>query len=402
MRRLASLVVLTLAAVGVHAEPPAELARSADLAETSALAELGLIAPKSAPLRFQIDDSTALTVMGVMRGYYRNDQRIEWSGVEDSFGAEGILRTRFERERKPWVFAAEAELYLSLPNGRSILSDADRDLYRENFIVPPLQVFQLFAELRHGDWNVRLGRFRTPLGRNDSPILTNSFLDAPFLRTEVIGFTETGLLASWRPGVFSLQVGLTNGETELDTNSSKAVIGRLGAGQERWAVGMWVKAHDGISSEQQKRFNSFAGFDARLKFKRFSIYAEGVIDQHGLYRDLNAEGNPLALGPRSLYGRDIFVAPRRAIWGGGFDVGVLFRGDKFVVDVNYGLYFPEAIGNAAHDELIHRGVVKLLYAVGPRVQIFGAGLVENKRPHEVPFFDRAPPFAILGGLQIGF
>ena len=343
-----------------------------------------------------------LTFSGLVRGFYGNDQRIEWSGVEDTFGAEAVLRGRFETENQGWRLAAQAELFLNVPNGRSILSDPQRDLYRANFEVPPLQVFQLFVEARYDDWSVRLGHFATPLGRYESPMLTNALNDAPFLRTEITGFAETGVLLSWRPGIWSFDVGVTNGEPDLDTNSSKAFISRIGAGTERWSAGIWIKAQDGIGSEQQKRFRSFVGFDAQAIFGPWTIYGEGLIDQHGLYRDLAADGNPLALVPRSLYGRDVFKAFRDPIYGGGFDAGVTWRRERLTVDLNYGLYFPEQIGRSFHDAPIHRGVAKVLFEVAPRLHVYAVGIVENKRPHEIPFFDRAPPFMVLGGLQYGF
>ncbi len=240
-----------------------------------------------------------LDFSGLLRGFYRNDQRIEWSGVEDTFGAEAVLRGRWETRQGPWTLAAQGELFVNLPNGQSILSDPNRDLYRANFTVPALQVFQLFAEASYGDWSVRLGRFTTPLGGFLPPALTNSLIDAPFLRTDVIGFAETGLLIKWHPGIWSFDIGVTNGEPDLDTNSSKAFIARVGADLDRWSGGVWIKAQDGTSSEQQKRFNSFVGFDSRLHFDRLTLYCEGAIDEHGFYRDLDKEGNPLALRPEA-------------------------------------------------------------------------------------------------------
>jgi hypothetical protein len=339
---------------------------------------------------------------GVIRGFYRNDQRIEWSGVEDTFGAEAVLRSRWETERGLWRVAAQAELFFSVQNGRSILSDPARDPYRDNFIVPPLQVFQLFVEAHYGDFSVRLGRFRTPLGNYDVPMLTNTLVDAPFLRTDVVGFAETGLLLSWQPGIWSFQVGVTNGEPDLDTNSSKALIARVGAAAEHWAGGVWIKAQDGTSSDQQKRFNSFVGFDAQLKFGVWTIYSEGALDEHGLYRERDPQGNPPALTPRSLYGRDVFKSPSQPIYGGGFDVGVTWRRERVLLDLNYGLYFPERIGLPFHDELIHRLVAKAMFEIAPRLHVYTVGIVENRRHHEVPLFDRAPPFMVLSGLQYGF
>lgn len=374
--------------------PGALCAQAPPEADPPAAIEAEPDAEHEAPKKFDVS--------GLLRGFYRNDQRIEWSGVEDSFGAEAVLRGRWERANGPWRLAAQAEIFLNVPNGRSILSDPERDLYRSNFTVPALQVFQLFAEARYGDWSLRLGRFATPMGRYDSFMLTNSLIDAPFLRTEIIGFAETGVLISWHPGIWSFDVGVSNGEPDLDTNSSKALIARAGVDIGPWSSGVWIKAQDGISSEQQKRFNSFVGFDARLRFDRLTFYAEGAIDEHGLYRDLDHEGNPLALVPRSLYGRDVFKSFREPIYGGGFDIGVMWQLRRFRVDLNYGIYFPEQIGVDFHDEPIHRGLAKVMFEVAPKMQVYVVGIVENNRPQQVPAFNSAPPYMILGGLQFEF
>ena len=391
MRFCALLVVLLILPSVLRAQPPTDIdaARPPEVIPADPAVD-----PPDAPKGYEFS--------GALRGFYRNDQRIEWSGVEDTFGAEAVLRGRWERQNGPWSLAAQGELFLNLPNGQSILSDPQRDLYRANFTVPTLQVFELFAEAQYGDWAVRLGRFATPMGRYESPMLTNSLIDAPFLRTEVIGFVETGVLVSWHPDIWSFDVGVTNGEPDLDTNSSKALIARAGVDIGRWTSGVWIKAQDGISSEQQKRFNSFVGFDAKYRFDRFTIYSEGAIDEHGLFRDLDREGNPLALAPRSLYGRDVFKSFRQAIHGAGFDVGVIWTCRRFTVDLNYGLYIPEQIGLPYHDEPIHRALAKVMFEVAPRMHLFTVGIVENNRPQQVPLFNNAPPFMVLGGLQFEY
>src|SRR5262249_38114630 len=280
-----------------------------------------------------------------------------------------------------------------------ILSDPVRDLYRANFTVPAFQVFQLALEAERGDWFLRFGRIRTPISGYDVPMFTNSLIDAPFLRTEIIGFTWTGVFLRWHPGPWSFEAGLSNGESDLDTNSNKALVARVGYDARRWSAGVWIKAQDGISSEQQKRFNSFAGFDASVRVGDWTIYGEGLVDEHGLYRDLDRAGNPLALGVRSLYNRDVFVSFRRPIFGGGFTVGATLRLERLLFDACFGAFFPGRIGIPSHDEPVYRHTLKCLWTVSRQVQLFVVGINENTRPQPFLELNNYSPSAILVGAQ---
>src|SRR5262249_45350711 len=252
-----------------------------------------------------------------------------------------------------------------------ILSDPVRDLYRANFTVPAFQVFQLALEAERGDWFLRFGRIRTPISGYDVPMFTNSLIDAPFLRTEIIGFTWTGVFLRWHPGPWSFEAGLSNGESDLDTNSNKALVARVGYDARRWSAGAWIKAQDGISSEQQKRFNSFAGFDANVRVGDWTIYGEGLVDHHGLWRDPTLLSNPAALGMRSLYGRGEFIGFAAPIYGGGFDIGATLRRDRLLFDWNWGAYWPQQIGVPSHDAPVYRAIIKVAWSITPRADVFG-------------------------------
>src|SRR5579864_5686821 len=133
--------------------------------------------PELKVIAFPIDESTFFQIEGVMRGYFRDDQRILWSGLEQTFGAEGILRPLLMSVQGQWAISAEGEFYLNEPYGSSILSDSTRNLYKANFDVQTFEIFQLYAQLQRGDFLIRLGRSRTPFGQYDSPMFSNALID---------------------------------------------------------------------------------------------------------------------------------------------------------------------------------------------------------------------------------
>lgn len=67
----------------------------------------------------------------------------------------------------------------------------------------------------------------------------------PLLYTEAILWKETGLMFKYHPNSFSFDFAVINGETDRDTNSSKAVITRLGFDAGDWAFGISGKNKTG-------------------------------------------------------------------------------------------------------------------------------------------------------------
>lgn len=354
--------------------------------------------PSPRGLELLLDEHSSLYFDGTVRSFLKLDQRIAWSGVESTFAAEGVLRPKFERRGTRGVWRAQGEFFLNQPMG-TMLSDPVRDLYHDNFVTRPFDIFQLALEWETDEWLIRFGRVVTPLGRYPVPMLTNALLDAPFLRTEVLGFTETGALIRWRPGIWSFDLGLSNGEETLDTNSTKALLARAGFDWRSIGFGLWLKAHDGTGSEQQKTFGSRYGFDASFRLRRWTIYAEGIVDEHGLYR---GDADPPTLRPRSLYHRDVYRGRRAPVWGGGFHLGAMLRLADFWIDWNYGVYWPERIGVPSHDEPIRRALVKLTWRLAPRFDVFGVAIAENSRPQ--PFIElyNNTPRAVLLGMKLEF
>jgi hypothetical protein len=361
-------------------------------------------APDESPatkLIFPLENGGSLEIGGALRAFYSNDQRIAWSGVETTFGGEGDLRALFTMPDGDWTFRARSEFFLNEPTGNTILSDPVRNLYRDDYIVPAFQVFQLALEAEYGDWLIRVGKIRSPLGSNVVPIFTNSLSDAPFLQTEIIGFTETGVFVRWHPGPWSIDLGVSNGEENLDTNSSKALIARLGIDQPRWSAAVWGKFQDGIGSEEMKQFNSFVGFDASVRTGNWTFYGEAAVDQHGLYRDPNA-GNLQEFNSLSLYGLDAYRGFDEPIYGAGFDAGAVYRYSRLMMNWNYGIYFPQHIGIPTQDAPVHRGLVKCSWDLTRRLQFYAALIFENSRPQPYLLMYNYAPRAMIFGFQFGF
>jgi len=358
--------------------------------------------PELKVIAFPIDESTFFQIEGVMRGYFRDDQRILWSGLEQTFGAEGILRPLLMSVQGQWAISAEGEFYLNEPYGSSILSDSTRNLYKANFDVQTFEIFQLYAQLQRGDFLIRLGRSRTPFGQYDSPMFSNALIDAPFLRTNVIGFVNTGLFFRYQPQGWSVDVAVVNDQADLATNSSKGLVSRLGIDRPNWTFGASATIRDGVSSDQQKQFNNVFGFDGSAHFGQFTAYGEATYDQHGFVHNFAMLGDPLGLGVRDLYGRDVFKGDNQPIWGLGFYTGLRYRKDRLMIDGCYCFYYPEQIGIPYHDAPIHQGVLKAAYSITPHFQIFSFGIVENYRPKENSTIQKYNPYAFQNGLQLVF
>lgn len=358
---------------------------------------------KEEMFQYRVGPDSAVQLDGAFRGYFRDDQRIKWSGLESTFGAEGVLRPAFVSRTENWVVSSQGEFFLSQRYGSSILSDDARDLYDTNFDVEMFQIFQLFVEARYNDLSVRLGRSRTPFGRYQSPMYTNAMLDAPFIRTEVIGFAETGLFFRYAPSPFVVDLAVVNGEPNLDTNSSKAVVTRWGIENPTWTAGISAKVQDGISSEFQKRYNNVLGVDGSVSLGRFLVYGEAVMDQYGFLRDAvkNPAYDPYQLGVRSLYGRDVYRGSDKSINGKGAYLGVSYRADNWLVDLNCGRYVSEKIGNAVHDKPTNRVLLKTSYMATRNLELYLILLAENKRNTEGTLTN-ARPFAGWFGMQYGF
>jgi hypothetical protein len=313
---------------------------------------------------------------GLVRGYFRDDQRIQWTGMEESFGAEGVIAPMYRRQLGAWETKVEGEFYLNQPFDQNYLDDSpERHSYLANFRVNTFEISKLLISCRRDDLTITVGKMETPFGRYYFPLYSNARIDAPFIRTESILWRETGLLIHYQPGIFVGDVAVTNGSEDLDSNSSKALISRLGLQNDYSAVGISVKWQDGIGSDEQKEYKNHAGADAMVRFGQFQLSGEFIYDEFGFRRP---GFNPDDITwYHSIYYRDMNRALNVPCTGVGYYVNLGYKVDRWDINLNYGEFYPTPIGDPQHDEINRRGIVKAAYNFTPVLQPYCAVLVEN-------------------------
>jgi hypothetical protein len=310
-----------------------------------------------------------------VRSFYLNDQRVQWSGNEETFGVEAIVAPRVHYDFGTWQTSVEGEIYLNQPFDRNVLIDTpERASYRANFDIPVVEISQLFVSATRGNLTFTMGKFVTPFGRTYFPLYTNARLDAPFIRTESILWRETGIWCQYSRGLFVADVAMVNGSEEMDTNSSKSVIGRLGLDGKYAAVGFSVKIQDGIGSESQKQYNNHIGIDAMVRWRWFTLSSEVIYDEYG-FRRPGFDPLDITWG-RSIYYRDQNYELDSPVTGTGYYVDLLCDLKPFTVSLNYGEYFPQELGIPEHDLTQRRGIFKGTYAATPSFKFYAAGILE--------------------------
>ena len=310
------------------------------------------------------------------RGYYLNDQRIQWSGLEGTFGVEAVVAPAIKYSCGGWETAVEGEFYLNQPFDRNVLAvTPELASYQGNFEVDTIEISQLLLSVRRNNLLVAVGKMATPFGRVHFPLLTNARLDAPFLRTESILWRETGALVRYQPGWLVADVALVNGGEDRDTNSSKALISRVGIEGEHWCLGASVKWQDGIGSDEQKVFNNHVGMDWMVRRGHFTLSGEAIYDEYGFRR---SDFDPLDITwGRSIYYRDLNYRPFEPITGIGYYVNLGFEGDRWEGCLNYGEFYPQELGHPQHDITNRRGILKAVYHCTVHLQVYSVVMIEN-------------------------
>ena len=333
---------------------------------------------------------------GKARGYFINDQRIEFTGAEETFAVEGVIEGGVHQEQGGWDLTLQTQLFLNQPFDRNILKDTPlRQSFAANFDIDPLQISQLYLGARHGDFYAALGRFVTPFGRFYFPNYRNNFDDSPFIRSDVILFRETGLLLQWDPEGWVFTSALTNGGQQQDTNSSKALVARVGIDQPWLAAGASIKVQDGIGSESQKTFNNHVGLDAMIRGGPWTLSGEVIYDEYGMRRPgVSLDG---IFWGRSLYFRDINKGLLQPITGVGYYVNLGYEGPQWSLSFNYGEFYPEQLGVPEHDLPVHRGLIKASRHWTPHFETYGVLLMENDRDDHLDNHPRHGVYVIAGG-----
>lgn len=343
----------------------------------------------------KINDSSKLDLSIDIRSYYINDQRIQWSGQEATFGVEGLLSSTLEKSFNGGVAEVSGEFKLNQPFDDNILIDEYRKKYMQNFIVDPFKISQLYIGVKLKNFEIFFGKKNSPFGKDHLVHLSNSDYDHPFIRTEAILWQETGLFLKYKSGIFCTDLAIVNGGKEQDTNSSKAGIARIGLESGKFSLGISAKFQDGIGSEQQKVFKNHIGFDAMISSGNFKISGELIYDEYGFRKEFDSDK---IFWERSFYYRDIFFKFETPVTGLGGYLDIRYSKKRFLLNLNYGEFYPEETGNPLHDTPVKRGIVKLILELVPGLDIFIVGIGENERPRE-PVFSGAGNYAFSFGVQ---
>jgi hypothetical protein len=319
----------------------------------------------------------------VVRGFYRNDQRVVWSGMEETFGAEADLTPRLRYRCGDFEFVVDSQFWINQPYEQNPLENtAERRSYAADFKVAPFAVGQLALVTNYGDWTFKIGKFVTPFGRAYYPVYTNPYLttnsgmDEPFIRTEVIQDRETGILAHYKSGYFAGDIALANGGDNLDTNSSKALVARLGLESDSWAIGASAKKMDGDGSEAIKEFGTYYGVDAMLRSGPFRLSAECVYDEYGFGRP---GYDPMDIyWIKSIYYRDVSSGQQGVpCTGVGYYLDLNYSDGRWDATLDYGEFHPLFTGTAPDQRIQRRGLIKLAYRWAQPLQSYTVVILEN-------------------------
>lgn len=336
----------------------------------------------------------------VVRAGYFHDQRYEFTGTESTFGAESQLYGELCEPCSLLNLELTGELYLTEPFHRNFLVDyPERESFRHNFDVEPVEISQLNVGWSHGDWAFVCGRFVTPFGRYYLPLFSNNRSDAPFIRSESILFRETGLMLTWEPRDWSLALAMTNGCDGRDTNSSKGVVSRVGIDREHFVGGISVKWQDGQGSEGQKQFNNHAGMDWLFRTGRWAWAGEFIYDQYGIRRP-GLDLDSITWG-RSLYNRQLNVGLNQPIEGLGYYSSVIYLENCRTWTLTYGQFFPNQIGDPIHDTTTHRLMGQVQWWWSDHASSYVSTFWENEVPNAQAGRTRYG-FYLLTGLQYAF
>src|SRR5687768_16359110 len=100
--------------------------------------------PLSLPPQFSAADC-CYHLGGLARAYYLNDQRIEFTGLEETFAVEGVLDGGIHQEFGDWLVQVEGELFFTQPYDRNVLvDDPVRASFAHNFEIDVVTISQLY------------------------------------------------------------------------------------------------------------------------------------------------------------------------------------------------------------------------------------------------------------------
>ena len=326
--------------------------------------------------------------MGVlMRGYYLNDQRLQWTGYEATMGAEGILTPSVViKQPNGGAWSFNGEFFVQDPWSDNMLvwhddaldASVERQSYLGNVKQKAFELSQLNIRYRDSLFEFKAGKFESPFGNYHAPLMSNSRWDAPFIRTESILWRDAGFLFRMTPSVFDVGLAITNGCEGGDTNSMKAVIGRVGLNFPQAMMGISGLYQDGEGSEDQKQYRRHAGMDAMVRFGNWTLSSEVIYDEYGMRHEIDPNQ---IFWKRSIYYRQINKRDSVPITGWGGYIDLSYNGHPWLFSINYGEYHPEQLRNPVypqHDIINRRLILKLGWNITKNIQWYSAFLLETE------------------------
>lgn len=351
-------------------------------------------------LQVPVSENTVFTLSGNARAYWRKYGPIMWSGLEDTFGAEGNLSPAIQVNADNWSYGAYGNFQLNTPYDGNVLYTSNRAPYLNHFDTEPFKVDLLAVTIQGQHWGLEAGRVQSPYGSFNYQLMDNSRWFGPFIRSEIIGYRELGFIGNFQSEGFKVSLGPVNGTPDLKSNSAKGVVGRVAYGRNQWEVGASGKWSGHLGSEDQKRYQSFVGGDAIYHITdSIALSGEVMVDWHGLQ---NPPSSPLPppeySGLYSFYGLDVYNNGN-SIRGVGYYVNLDYRKYPWYFGINYGSYFPEQINNAWHDETKNRGLLQGRWNLSRRLSFYGTVFLENVNQNAPAPVNTGQGLGYLLGLQ---
>ncbi len=135
------------------------------------------------------------------------------------FEKSSVLGGRDVRFRLDTVYGLDAQEFQAVgnrPTGAPDNWDNDFDHGSFGWAIP-----QAFVELTAGDWNVKVGKFLSPIGFEAAPSTENFFFSRTYARRFIEPFSHSGVLAQRNMGAVTQLVGVTAGwDSAFESNSS--------------------------------------------------------------------------------------------------------------------------------------------------------------------------------------
>ena len=282
----------------------------------------------------------------VARGYYQNDQRIEWSGMEETFGAEADIMSRLRQRCGDFEFVLDSEFYINQPfDSDQLMNDAERQIVRRQFPSQPVPGLAIGVgdELRRLDVQDR--QVRNSLRPHLLSALYQRGMGRAVHPHGSDRLRETGILGHYKSGYFVADLALTNGGDRPRHQLQQVPGGAGRPGVGLLGLGASAKKGNGNGSEWDKEFDNHYGVDLMFRSGPFQFSSEFVYDEYGFGRP---GFDPLDITwVKSIYYRDVSSGHLGVpCTGVGYYVNLGYADGPWNALVNYGDYYPLYSGTA--------------------------------------------------------